>query len=436
MYKTITIAGISGRGHRDLVKEMACALQHRTRDPLEIVEDGICTLALSSNHGDISEQDLSTRVYVSDGKLILRRDPLGISPLYYGFDAQGNLCFASEVKALLKATRDVHEVEPGTFFDGKTSTKYYRLELRPPRTEPAAVLTAELRQKLTEAVEKYASGDVMGSWLSGGLDSSAVVALARPRVKQLHTFAAGLAGAPDLPAARMVADFVKSTHHEIVVTPQDLLKALPDVIYHLESFDALLVRSSLTNFLAGKAAADYVSEVFSGEGGDELFGGYAYLKSLPDTELAEELIDITKRLHNTALQRVDRCASAHGLTPCVCFLDPDLVELALAIPTQYKLKGSVEKWILRQAIDGSLPQEIVSRPKAKFWEGAGVGDVIAGHAERSITDAEFASQRKLANGWVLHSKEELLYYRVFRDHFGELENLDWMGRTKGADSDS
>lgn len=172
--------------------------------------------------------------------------------------------------------------------------------------------------------------------------------------------------------------------------------------------------------------------VLSGEGGDELFAGYAYLKDIPPILLGEELVDITGRLHNTALQRVDRSASAHGTVAHVPFLDPDVVAYAICIPVEYKIRHHVEKWILRRALQGALPPAILDRPKAKFWEGAGVGDLMAHYAETHVTDADFCAEQTLPNGWRLNSKEEVLYYRLFRERFGELEDLGWMGRTKGA----
>lgn len=438
------IAGISGKGHREAVLGMLDALRHRANGLCEVIEDEACTLGmihdasqkkdqLIFNRGpvqNVTAGKVPSRVYIDQGKLLLQRDRLGITPLYYGFTAGGHLCFASEVKALLKLTRTVHELLPGTIFDGQTSQNYFRLEPGPPSDDSPDVLSNKLRKRLDRIIRQSASQDTVGAWLSGGIDSSSIVALARPHVKTLHTFVAGLAGAPDLEAARSVADFVKAVHHETVVSTQDLLRVLPEVIYHLESFDALLVRSSLTNFLAGRAARDYVSEVFSGEGGDELFAGYAYLKWLPKMELEGELIDITNRLHNTALQRVDRCASAHGLTPLVSFLDPTIVQFALRIPAEYKIRNGTEKWIVRLAIRELLPPQITSRPKAKFWEGAGVGEKLAEYAEQRITDADFRREQRLPNGWTVASKEELMYYRIFRDHFGDLEDLGWMGRTK------
>lgn len=270
----------------------------------------------------------------------------------------------------------------------------------------------------------------MGSWLSGGLDSSTLAALMRPHVRTLHTFAAGLEGAPDLEFAREVAAYIHSDHHEVILTLDSMLEVLPKVIYHLESFDALLVRSSITNYMAAQLASEYVSEVLSGEGGDELFGGYQYLKALDPATLAAELVDITNRLHNTALQRVDRSASAHGTVAHVAFLDPEVVAYAHRIPVQYKIRAGVEKWILRRAMEGKLPERVLNRTKAKFWEGAGVQDHLAQYAETHLSTADYNSERTLFNGWTLDSKEELMYYRIFKEHFGHLEDLSWMGRTK------
>jgi len=122
---------------------------------------------------------------------------------------------------------------------------------------------------------------------------------------------------------------------------------------------------------------------------------------------------------------------AHGTVAHVCFLDPEVVDYALRIPIEYKLRDNVEKWILRIALDGKLPEKILNRKKSKFWKGAGVGELMSDYAESTITDYDFSRERILKNGWKINSKEELLYYRIFREHFGELDNLSWMGRTKG-----
>lgn len=178
--------------------------------------------------------------------------------------------------------------------------------------------------------------------------------------------------------------------------------------------------------------AGYVSEIFSRESSDELFAGYDYLKSIDRDQLPDELTTITQSLHNTALQRVDRSAASFGLAAHVVFLDPSLVGLALRIPTEMKIKDGVERWILRAAMEGSLPKSVLWRKKSKFWQGTGLHDLLAREADTQITDADFRRERSLPNGLVLNSKEELMYYRFFREHFGELVDLSWMGRTRGA----
>jgi asparagine synthase (glutamine-hydrolysing) len=370
--------------------------------------------------------------------LFLARDPLGVVPLYYS--ENGSLAFASEFKALCSMDGEVAELPPGHYHDPqKGLTQYADLELQKPLDGSADELANELRHMLVAAVAKRVNNGQTGSWLSGGLDSSVIAALARRQTSELHTFAVGLQGATDLLYARIVAGFIDAQHHELRCTEADLLRALPDVIYHLESFDALLVRSSVTNYLVAKLASDHVAAAFSGEGGDELFAGYEYLKDLEASQLPDELIDITGRLHNTALQRVDRCSKAHGLVAHVPFLDQDVVSFALTIPSRYKLNrkaGMVEKWILRQAADGLLPPEVTDRPKAKFWQGAGVEEILSDQAEQTVSDADFAAERQLSDGSTLNTKEELMYYRIFREHFGELPDTSLVGRTKGAPSEA
>lgn len=168
------------------------------------------------------------------------------------------------------------------------------------------------------------------------------------------------------------------------------------------------------------------------KGGDELFAGYKYLKGLSLEELPRELIDITNRLHNTALQRVDRCSAAHGTIAYVGFLDLDVVDYALRIPAEYKIFNGLEKWILRRAVFDLLPERVALRGKARFWEGAGGNSQIAKFTAEMVTDGDFQKERRLPNGEELNTKEELYYYRIFQEHFGTLKNLDWMGRTKGS----
>jgi asparagine synthase (glutamine-hydrolysing) len=441
------IAGIAVAGERARVATMLEGMSHRGPAGRHIVDRRGATLGLvwtdlqvdsadrlrhSHTAADDGSNSRFARAQVKDGHLVLARDPLGVAPLYYGTTDGGHFCFASEVKALLPVTQDIHEFPPGHRYAQGRFEPCHRLATPPPATEPPARLARELRRRLEMSIGRRVDGAEVGAWLSGGLDSSTMAALARPWMRSLHTFAAGLPGAPDLDYARAVAEHLDTDHHEVIVGLPELLAVLSEVIYHLESFDALLVRSSLVNFLLSCRSGDYVPAVFSGEGADELFAGYQYLKGYRPDELSDELIDIIGRLHNTALQRVDRSAAAHGVMAFVGFTDPDVVDYALRIPVEYKLRDGVEKWILRRAMDGALPERVLNRRKVKFWSGAGVEDLLALHAERHISDHDFQRERLLPNGWRLDSKEELMYYRIFREHFGALEQLAWMGRTKRA----
>ncbi len=441
------IAGIQEGLRKADIEKMLDRIAHRGPAGRKVLETEKATIGVLWTEPQKNAVDMLTRestardtagterlaeAKIEGPRLILKRDPLGVAPLYYGRTGKGRLCFASEVKALKTLCREIHELPPGHTYDGKRLQSYFRLEPQKPVDSLPKEIAAELRRRLRASVEKRIRSTEMGSWLSGGLDSSTLAALARPAVKKLFTFAAGVPGAPDLEFASEVARHIGSDHYEVVVGLKDMLEVLPDVIEHLESFDALLVRSSVTNYLVAKRASDFVPEVFSGESGDELFAGYAYLKSLDPAALGEELIDITARLHNTAFQRVDRSASAHGTIPHVAFADPDVVDYALRIPTEYKLYQGIEKWILRRAMDGALPERVLDRTKAKFWEGAGVAEQLSDYAEKNITDSDFHGERTLPSGITLRTKEELMYYRHFRDALGDFEDLDWMGRTKGA----
>ncbi|MBA4386873.1 MAG: asparagine synthase [Verrucomicrobia bacterium] len=440
------IAGTTAPGGDKIVGNMLDKMAYRGRAGRKLVCGGGATLGIvCSEHqkaclkkDELCVQDCAAgwryaRAGIEGGSVVLERDPLGVAPLYYGRTEKGYLCFASEVKSLLGTVVEVNEMPPGCRFDGKNTTRFSTLGGDAPMDMSPPAIATGLRRQLEQAVDAcLAGGEPVGAWLSGGLDSSAIAAIAGRRVKQMHTFAAGLAGAPDLGHAAVAAAHLKTCHHEVVVTFNDMMAALPDVIYHLESFDALLVRSSIMNYLAGKAASDHVPAVLSGEGGDELFAGYEYLKEIPLEDLARELLDITLRLHNTALQRVDRCSAAHGMVAHVPFLNPGAISYAMRISACFKIRGGVEKWILRLAMEDALPATVLNRPKAKFWEGTGVGELLSRHAEESVTNSDFNRDRNLPNGWTVRTKEELIYYRIFREFFGASSNLSWMGRTKKA----
>jgi asparagine synthase (glutamine-hydrolysing) len=442
------IAGTTIEGAYSAVSEMLEKMNHRGKEQKFItVKEGV-TYGVSWNKPvdrDVNKYlesgiacDFKSRYHLAwakpeDGNFRLYRDETGVAPLYYGYDGEGNLFFASEAKALVSYIKDIKELLPGNELDRHGYHEYFALRTNEnPSDDPPEKIAHALKEVLSESVESFLGSEDTGSWLSGGLDSSVICALAAKHIKGIKTFAAGVPGAPDLEYARAVSEFLGTDHHEVVVSDADLLKSIPDVIYYLESFDALLVRSSITNYLVAKRASDFVSRVFSGEGGDELFAGYEYLKSIPAGSLPDELTKITGNLHNTALQRVDRCSMAHGTTANVPFLHPGVVKFAFSIPVKYKIHNNIEKWILRESMKGELPENVLARPKAKFWEGAGVREIISGHADKTISDNDFRNERVLENGWRLNTKEELLYYRIFEGHFGGEIGLDWMGRTEGS----
>jgi asparagine synthase (glutamine-hydrolysing) len=457
------IAGVARKGETALVTKMLEKIKHRGRSAPEIITGHMTTFGRVSNHPETIKMPpsfhgqavwdgprpplpIESQFQLARGAfslaaenekgILLARDGLGIRPLYYGRTGEGTLCFASEVKGLMEATRKIHEFPPGYWVDSDGNLhKFYALSMSREDDTPVEVLAAKLRLMLEQAVIRRIDSTSMGCWLSGGVDSSAMAALVRPHVESLHTFAGGLEGASDLDYARQVAKFIQSEHHEVIVDLPGILKVLPEVIYQLESFDALLVRSSVINFLVAEAASQFVDSAFSGEGGDELFGGYHYLKDIPIEHLKNELMDITGRLHNTALQRVDRSASAHGLVIYVPLLDLDVVELAMRIPHSMKTRsdGKIpEKNVLRLAMVGDLPNKVLWRSKEKFWKGAGVGTLLEQYAREAVSEADFIKERTLPNGWQLNSKEELMYYRIFREHYGGIRDLSWMGRSKNA----
>ena len=442
------IAGIGESGRVEDVGGMLDKIGHRGPNGREIIEVEGATLGVvwseTEKHWipnmrrqktvwDAAGRGHFARVDMSSNRLTLTRDDIGVVPLYYGRISDGALCFGSEVKALLTVTRDINELPPATCFDGVHQVRAHSIKAKIPLDLSAARVANGLRKRIAESVKtRVGERESVGALLSGGLDSSIMSVLSGQCVEELHTFAAGVPDADDLGAAKEVANFIGSNHHDVIVTLDDMIKALPEVIYHLESFDALLVRSSIMHYIVSREASRHVDAVFSGEGADELFAGYEYIKSMKPEAIAAEVVDATRRLHNTALQRVDRCSSAHSITAFVGFLDPSVVKYSLRIPARMKVFEGVEKWILRAAMKGRLPERILNRTKSKFWQGAGVGDKLAEVAESTINDEEFRRERKLSNGWTLNTKEELLYYRIFREHFGDFDKLSWMGRTKGA----
>ncbi len=366
------------------------------------------------------------------GSLYLARDPVGIKPLYYARRG-GSLYFASEAKALLAAgVQAIQEFPNGHWY--RTDLGFHRFAEWPTRVAPEGLDAAvqELRRLVDTAVEKRLMSEVpLGTFCSGGLDSTLVTAVAARHLQGLHTFSTGVSGAPDLESAVRAADHLGTTHHVREFTEDEVLRFLPTVIWHLESFDPALVRSAVPTFFVSEIARKHVTVVLTGEGADELYGGYSYLKGLSREALHPELLRITRSLHHLNLQRTDRMTMAHGLEGRVPFLDWGHLAFALSLPADWKIHGEdrVEKWILRHAFEGTLPNDLLWRPKQKFAEGAGSVDMIRREAERQVSDADLLRLREEARPLELRTKEEAYCYEIFRGRFPKEFALKGIGRT-------
>ncbi|HPD93109.1 MAG: asparagine synthase (glutamine-hydrolyzing) [Rhodobacter sp.] len=358
-------------------------------------------------------------ILAEPGRFMAARDPLGIKPLYVARIGEG-LALASELKAFdgLGVT-DVRAVGPGCLYDSALGERrWFRMPQGAAEPEPGLDIDGtaqELRRVLDEAVAKWMVADVeVGSFLSGGLDSSIIAAIAaRQSSRPLKTFSVGTAGSADLLAARRVAAHIGADHHEYAFTPADVARVLPHVIYHLESADVDLVRSAVPTHFAAKLAAQHVKAVLTGEGADELFAGYTYHHAYVDhpRALADELTRSLGTMHNINLQRVDRVTMAESLEARTPFLDRDLIAFSQSIPATLKMRRTeglestgptTEKWILRKACADLLPHDLVWRKKAQFDEGSGTVDalgealqIVAGVDQPLDRAAEGALYRRL-----------------------------------------
>jgi asparagine synthase (glutamine-hydrolysing) len=451
---------VSAKPRHDLVEKMMVHLSHRGADDIRRIENGGIVMQMSRSEIEKSfDSPQYNESIVWDGilpsqitpanlshwpnpfavaaatpqGLFMARNLLGVKPLYYGA-ADGVFCFASEVKALMQATPDIHEFPVGHYYTERDGFQpFASIQSGDLPYDDPDIMVEELRGRLVRAIDRYIVSDQTGVWLSGGVDSSVIATLLKDRARKVVSFVIGLPGASDIKYGQLVAESLGIEHHAHTIDTNTLLLALPEVIYALESFDALLVRSSVTHYLISKIASDYVDIIFTGEGGDELFAGYEYMRNTPPDKLPGILEDAVKSLHNTAFQRVDRSASSGGLMPCFPFANREVVDFAMKIPAKYKLyhQGDriIEKWILRKVIEGRIPDSVLWRPKTKFWQGTGVQELLKQYAESAVTNTDFQRERILPNGWELASKEELMYYRLFKESYGGVSRLDWMGRT-------
>lgn len=377
------------------------------------------------------------------GRAIIARDPIGVVPLYWGHDKQGRLCVASEMKSLADTCADVAQFPPGHWYDSATGEllQYYA---RPWRDYDAVQGVEVSRQALREAFEAAVHRQLMtdvpyGVLLSGGLDSSLVAAVAaryaRHRIEdgdrseawwpRLHSFAIGLAGSPDLAAAKIAADMLGTVHHGFEYTFEEGLDALPEVIRHIETYDVTTIRASTPMFLlARRIKAMGVKMVLSGEGSDEIFGGYLYFHKAPNArEFHEELVRKLDALNNYDCLRANKSMMAWGVEPRVPFLDRAFLDVAMRMDARHKMvdkaSGRIEKAVLREAFEGYLPREILWRQKEQFSDGVGYGwiDGLKAHAEAQVSDRELAAADKRFPYNPPQTKEAYYYRSLFEQFY-------------------
>ena len=421
--------------HLTLRDRLSQQHQFRTNSDTEV----ILHLSEEDREQSVAELDGMFAFVVHDGRdILIARDPLGIKPLYWA-QKNGCLFLASEIKALQGVVDGIQEFPAGYYYSPNQGlTQYYYLPAIKEWKSNVEEISQGLHDKLYRAVEKRWMADVpVGCFLSGGLDSSLICAISKRNFDHLDTFSVGLEeGSPDLIFARKVAQFLGTTHHEYTHTKNDVLEVLPDVIYHLESFDPALVRSAIPCYFVSRLAKDYVKVILTGEGSDEIFTGYHYFKRFnSERDVYKEAVRILTSLHNMNLQRVDRATMAHSIEGRGPFLDIDFVEYVMSINTELKLAGKgkrIEKWLLRQAFTDYLPDEIIWRPKMEFAAGCGSEEIITHLAEDEISDVEFNRETEKLKDINIRSKEELYYFRIFRDFFGTDIDINAIGRWQGG----
>lgn len=385
---------------------------------------------------------------------LVSRDEIGVIPLYQGWDKQGRYYVASELKSLEGQCQTIEEFPNGCYFysaDKEVKRWYKRswesfenVKDNPKATnEKGEVINPSvienIRNGLEAAVKQQLMSDVpYGVLLSGGLDSSIIAAITRKYAKkrvetdsreeawwpQLHSFAIGLEGSPDLIAAKKAADYIGTVHHEIHFTIQEALDALEDVIYHIETYDITTVRASTPMYLLARAIkAMGIKMVLSGEGSDELFGGYLYFHKAPDArEFHEELVRKMSKLHLYDCLRANKSLMAWGVEGRVPFLDKEFIDIAMNLNPSDKMnirlldgKQRMEKWVLRKAFEDMLPAEICWRQKEQFSDGVGYSwiDTLKQMTEEKVSDAEFARRENRFPVNTPKTKEEYYYREIY-----------------------
>ena len=403
-------------------------------------------------------------VVIDGDDYIAGRDPLGVKPLYYGMDERGRMYFASEMKPIADQCKTFSTFPPGHYYTPSTGfVKYYKPEYEDFTKADKELDLSLIREKLTEATRKRLMSDVpIGVLLSGGLDSSLTSSIAarllKEKGKELHSFSIGLdADAPDAKAARKVAEFLGTKHHEVHFTIEQGIAILDKLIWHLETYDVTSVRASTPMYFLSKAITDLgVKVVLSGEGADEIFGGYLYFRNAPSTvDFQKETIERVQKLFTADLLRADKSTMAHGLEARVPFLDKAFLEAAMLIKgeeKQPKTYNGVEKYILRKAFDTPedpyLPTEVLWRQKEQFSDGVGYSwiDTLIDFCSSQVTDEQMDSAAELFPYNTPATKEAYYYRTIFHKYYPQVsaaqtvrkwipkwqENQDPSGRANAA----
>ncbi|MFA9389051.1 MAG: asparagine synthase B [Prolixibacteraceae bacterium] len=373
---------------------------------------------------------------------LIGRDHIGIIPLYMGWDKSGNFYVASELKALEGFCTKIQEFPPASYLyskDGEIKRWWNRDWMDYENVKDNEASIDELREAMEASVHRQLMSDVpYGVLLSGGLDSSITSVLAKKysgkRIEdgdkneawwpQLHSFAIGLDGSPDLTAAKKVADYIGTIHHEIHYTIQEGIDAIRDVIYHIETYDVTTIRASTPMYLLARVIKSMgIKMVLSGEGADEIFGGYLYFHKAPNAEeFHKESLRKVNKLNLYDCLRANKTLAAWGVEGRVPFLDKEFMDVAMRINPKEKMAGSngrMEKWILRKAFEDVLPESIAWRQKEQFSDGVGYGwiDMLKQIAQDKVSDEMMANAKYRFPINTPMSKEEYHYRSIFEEHY-------------------
>ncbi|MCB0605059.1 MAG: asparagine synthase B [Saprospiraceae bacterium] len=426
--------------HRQLKKELNKPYTFQTQSDCEVI------IALYQEHG-VNFIDKLNGIFAfalydhEKNTYLIARDHMGIIPLYIGWDQYGNFYVASEMKALSGVCNKIEVFPPGHYLhsvDGQIKPWYKREWVDYDNVKDNTTDIQKVKVAFEEAVNRQLMSDVpYGVLLSGGLDSSIVSAIAKKyaarRIEsgglkdawwpQLHSFAIGLKGSPDLAAAQKAADHIGTVHHEVYFTIQEGLDALSDVVYHTETYDVTTIRASTPMYLLARVIKSMgIKMVLSGEGSDEIFGGYLYFHKAPDAKaFHEETVRKVGKLHLYDCLRANKSLAAWGVEGRVPFLDKEFMDIAMRLNPKDKMSGNgkIEKHILRKAFEDYLPDEIAWRQKEQFSDGVGYGwiDTLKMVTSEKVSDEQLknASFRFPIN--TPKTKEEYYYRSLFTEHF-------------------